>query len=97
MLAPADGVIHFSGFVVDRSLVSIDHGGGLISSFEPVLPSLAEGAIVRRGEQIGTLQSGHCRVPCLHFGVRLHGEYLSPLNFLGGIERSVLLPTRDLR
>lgn len=94
--SPADGVIRFSGFVVDRYVVSIDHGGGLISSFEPVLSPLADGTVVHRGEPIGALQSGHCRAPCLHFGVRLHGRYVSPLNYLGGIERSVLLPTREI-
>lgn len=94
--SPADGVIHFSGFVVDRSLVSIDHGGGLISTFEPVFPALAEGTVVHRGEQIGALQSGHCGAPCLHFGVRLNGQYVSPLNYLGGIPHSVLLPTRRI-
>lgn len=94
--SPADGIIHFSGFVVDRYVVSIDHGGGLMSSFEPVLSRLVEGAPVHRGEQIGTLQSGHCRAPCLHVGARLHGQYVSPLNYLGGIERSVLLPTREI-
>lgn len=94
--APAAGIIHFSGFVVNRYVVSIDHGGGVLSSFEPVLSELAEGAIVRRGEQIGALQSGHCGAPCLHFGVRVNGLYVSPLNFLGGIPRSILLPTRPL-
>ena len=94
--SPTGGVIHFSGFVVSRNLVSIDHGGGIISSFEPVLSELSEGTLVHRGEQIGVLQSGHCSTPCLHFGVRLHGQYVSPLNYLGGLERSILLPTRDI-
>jgi murein DD-endopeptidase MepM/ murein hydrolase activator NlpD len=95
--APADGTIHFSGFVVDRPLVSIDHGSGLISSFEPVLSDLAAGTIVHRGDPIGALQTGHCGAPCLHLGVRLHGQYVSPLLYLGGIPYSVLLPTRRLR
>lgn len=94
--SPADGVVHFSGFVVNRSLVSIDHGGGVLSSFEPVESELAEGTLVRRGDPIGVLQSGHCSTPCLHLGVRVHGQYVSPLNFLGGMEPSVLLPTRPL-
>lgn len=94
--SPDGGIIHFSGFVVNRSLVSISHGGGLISSFEPVLSELAEGTVVHRGEPIGTLQSGHCRVPCLHLGARLNSQYISPLNFLGGIPWSVLLPTRAI-
>ena len=33
--APADGVVSFSGVVVDREVLSIDHGGGYISSFDP--------------------------------------------------------------
>ena len=94
--APAAGIIHFSGFVVNRYVVSIDHGGGVLSSFEPVLSELVEGALVRRGERIGALQSGHCGAPCLHFGVRVDGLYVSPLNFLGDIPRSILLPTRPL-
>ena len=94
--SPADGVIHFSGFVVDRSIVSIDHGGGILSSFEPVLSDLTEGAIVHRGDPLGIVQSGHCTSSCLHLGVRVHGQYVSPMNFLGDIPRSVLLPTRAI-
>jgi len=92
--APADGTVHFAGVVVDRPLVSVEHAGGLLSSFEPVVPAVSEGDAVRRGDVIGTLQPGHCAAPCLHFGVRLDGEYISPLLLLGGIPRSVLLPTR---
>lgn len=97
VIAPADGIVHFSGFVVDRPVLSIRHPDGLISSYEPVTTSLVAGTEVHRGDTIGALQSGHCGAPCLHFGVRRHGEYVSPLNYLGGIPRSVLLPTRPLR
>jgi murein DD-endopeptidase MepM/ murein hydrolase activator NlpD len=92
--SPSDGVVHFSGTVVDRPVLSIEHSGDLISSFEPVESPLVAGAVVHRGEPVGTLLAGHCASPCLHWGVRLHGEYVSPLNYLGGIPRSVLLPTR---
>lgn len=101
--APAAGVVHFAGVVVDRPVLSIRHEGGLISSMEPVSSDLAAGERVSRGEFVGrvaepspgsTWASTHCRPPCLHLGVRLHGEYVSPLNYLGGIPRSVLLPTR---
>lgn len=94
--APASGVVHFAGWVVDRPVLSIRHGDGLISSFEPVASVLVEGEPVVRGQVVGVLQAGHCAMPCLHFGVRRHGEYVSPLLYLGGIERSVLLPTRRL-
>ncbi|MET4782587.1 M23 family metallopeptidase [Glaciihabitans sp. UYNi722] len=94
--APTDGVVSFAGFVVDRPVLSIRHSGGLVSSYEPVATELAEGAVVTRGRPIGVLVAGHCAASCLHFGVRLDGEYVSPLNYLGGIERSILLPTRSL-
>lgn len=94
--SPAAGVVHFAGVVVDRPVLSIRHSGGLLSSFEPVTTELAAGDHVERGERVGTLQPGHCSTPCLHFGVRLHGDYVSPFNYLGGIPHSVLLPTRPL-
>lgn len=94
--APASGVVHFAGWVVDRSVVSIRHGDGLISSVEPVKSSLPAGTPVARGQVIGSLETGHCIQACLHFGVRRHGEYVSPLLYLRGIERSVLLPTRRI-
>lgn len=96
VVAPADGIVHFAGVVVDRPVVSVRHPGGLISSFEPVTSELTEGAPVARGSPIGVVAAGHCAAPCLHFGVRLHGEYVSPLAYLEGIPPSVLLPTRPL-
>ena len=94
LFAPADGVVHFAGVVVDRPVLSIRHPGGLISSYEPVESTLHRGDAVARGDPIGTVLAGHCIHTCLHFGVRLDGEYVSPLLYLGGIEPSVLLPTR---
>jgi murein DD-endopeptidase MepM/ murein hydrolase activator NlpD len=96
LVAPADGTVHFAGTVVDRGVLSIAHPGGLLSSYEPVVTTLKKGDTVRRGDPIGTLQPGHCSSPCLHFGVRLDGEYVSPLLYLGEVPRSVLLPTRRI-
>lgn len=93
--APADGVVHFAGVVVDRPVLSIRHSGGLLSSYEPLATELVAGDPVTRGQVIGTLEPGHCpQQLCLHFGVRLDGEYVNPLLLLGGVPRSVLLPTR---
>ena len=94
VFAPSAGVVHFSGVVVDRPVLSIRHPGGLISSYEPVIALVAEGQSVARGDVIGEAIPGHCSVPCIHFGLRRDGEYISPLNYLGGIPRSILLPTR---
>ncbi len=97
IMAPDDGVVFFAGTVVDRPVLSITHVDGLVSSYEPVGSTLPVGVVVHRGDPVGTLLPGHCAsTTCLHFGVRLHGDYVSPLNYLGGIPRSVLLPTRPL-
>jgi murein DD-endopeptidase MepM/ murein hydrolase activator NlpD len=92
VLAPADGVVHFAGFVVDRPVLSIEHAGGVLSSYEPVQTTLVAGDLVARGQVVGTLQPGHCALPCLHLGVRVDGEYVNPLLFLGGVGWSVLYP-----
>jgi len=93
VLAPADGVVHFAGFVVNRPVLSIQHADGVLSSYEPVETTLVVGDRVTRGQVIGTLLPGHCTAPCLHLGVRVDGEYVNPLLFLGGVGWSVLYPS----
>ena len=93
VFAPDDGVISFVGRVADRPVISISHGGGLVSTVEPVEATVALGDRVTRGQQVGmTAEGGHCADTCLHFGVRRYGYYVSPLNYLGGAQRAVLLP-----
>ena len=58
--APSDGVVTFAGVVVDRPVLTIDHGGGLRSSFEPVTSDLKPGDTVRKGQAVGSLAPGHC-------------------------------------
>lgn len=94
VLAPQDGVVRFAGQVAGRPVVSIEHAGGLISSFEPVAPTVAAGEPVLQGQQMGVLQPGHAPgATRLHLGARLHGAYIDPLGLLG-VERPVLLPSR---
>lgn len=94
VVSPAHGIVHFAGVVVDRPVVSIRHPDGVISSFEPVLSALAEGTAVARGSPIGIAGAGHCEVSCIHVGVRVYGEYVSPLVYFGSVPRAVLHPTR---
>lgn len=80
--AVAGGTVVFAGFLVDRSLVSVDHAGGLRSTYEPVEPAVAAGDLVHRGSVIGHLLAGHPGCPataCLHWGIRRGEEYLDPL------------------
>lgn len=91
--APADGVVAFAGVVVDRPVLTIEHGGGLVSSFEPVTTTLRPGTGVARGEPVGQIAAGgHGSPGVLHLGARVDGEYVNPLLLLGGVPRAVLLP-----
>ncbi|QEO16297.1 M23 family metallopeptidase [Agromyces intestinalis] len=94
--APADGVVVFAGMVAGREVVTIDHGHGVLSSYEPIEASVEVGLAVHAGDPIGSVATGgHCDDECLHLGVRIDGEYVSPFRFLGGVPSAVLLPWRD--
>jgi len=91
--SPADGVVAFAGTVVDRGVLTIDHGNGLVTTFEPVATELSPGDPVARGGEVGRVAAGgHADPGTVHFGVRLQGEYINPLMLLGGVPRAVLLP-----
>jgi murein DD-endopeptidase MepM/ murein hydrolase activator NlpD len=94
--APANGTVFFAGVLAGRPVLSIDHGDGLISSFEPVVSRVAMGGVVIRGQVVGNLSPGptHCRpAVCLHWGVRKNGRYLDPLTLLPARRGpAVLLP-----
>jgi murein DD-endopeptidase MepM/ murein hydrolase activator NlpD len=85
--AAGPGVVLYAGRLVDRGVVVIGHGL-LRTSYEPVEAMLPVGATVALGEQIGTLDAGHCASgPCLHWGLLGgHGHataYYDPLLLLG--------------
>ena len=93
VLSPAPGRVMFSGTVVDRGVITIDHGGGLLSSFESVAEGLEVGERVAEGTVLGIVEApGHCAEGCLHWGVRRNGEYVDPLRYLRDRRPSVLLP-----
>lgn len=80
VLAVAVGTVVFAGSVAGKPVVSVDHPGGLRSTYEPVLASVTPGARVRRGAVLGSLASGHesCSSTCLHWGIRRGRDYLDP-------------------
>jgi murein DD-endopeptidase MepM/ murein hydrolase activator NlpD len=85
VLAAGDGVVVFAGMVAGRPVISIDHAGGLRTTYEPVDASVAAGMRVTRGSPIGTLAAGHSGCPvsaCLHWGLRRGETYLDPLALL---------------
>ncbi len=93
VMTPASGVVAFSGPVAGRGILTVDHGDGLVTTFEPVTSELRPGDPVDRGDVVATITvGGHSRRGELHFGVRRDGEYINPLLLLGGVPRAVLLP-----
>lgn len=80
--APADGVVTFAGRVVDRGVVTIDHGG-IRTTYEPVDPAVTTGATLTAGTTIGRVGEGaHCSQRCLHWGALLGSDYIDPLALL---------------
>lgn len=99
VFAPAEGLVHFVGVVVDRPVISIAHDREVLSAFEPVCSGLNPGDSISRGELIGEVCEAkesyqqHCdNAFCLHFSIRKNGEYLSPLWLTGELTASRLLP-----
>ena len=94
VISPAAGTVSFVGIVVDRPVITIDHGNGLRSSFEPVASALTAGSAVAEGDVLGYVRTGHCgpAPPCLHWGVRQGDDYVNPLAFVTDLRPSVLLP-----
>lgn len=82
VLAAGSGVVVFAGLVAGTPVVSVDHDGGLRTTYEPVTATVTTGTQVYRGQPIGTVDAGHPGCPviaCLHWGVRRGDEYLDPL------------------
>lgn len=83
--AAGPGVVVFAGMVAGRPVVSVDHAGGLRTTYEPVDPVVAAGQAVARGSPLGTLAPGHAGCPveaCLHWGLRRGETYLDPLSLV---------------
>jgi len=88
------GKVVFAGQVAGRGVISVVHPGGLRTTYEPVIPSVAVGETVSSGGDLGRLSRGHPGCPaaaCLHWGLRRGALYLDPLALLG-LGRVRLLP-----
>jgi murein DD-endopeptidase MepM/ murein hydrolase activator NlpD len=84
--AAGAGVVRLAAVIVGRGVVTVDHPGGLRTTYEPLTPAVRAGDRVVAGDLLGWLAPGHlgCRVAaCLHWGLRRAGEYLDPLSLLG--------------
>jgi murein DD-endopeptidase MepM/ murein hydrolase activator NlpD len=94
ILAPETGIVSFAGKVGGELFLTLDHGGGLSSTYSWLSSlSVRKGDVVARGSPIALSGRGHpgSVVPHLHLGVRLDGGYLDPLAFLGPIGVSAFI------
>lgn len=85
--APADGTVSFAGTVAGSLFISIDHPGGIRTSYSWVsVISVKKGAALKAGAIIGGTGQGHpgSERPHLHFSTRLDGTYIDPMLLLGG-------------
>ena len=96
--AAQSGIVRFAGAVGGRGVVVIVHGDGVRTEYEPVVASVAEGALVRRGEVIGSVAGAHrhCAAgTCLHWGAQRDGYYIDPMTLLAPLGVVRLLPWGD--
>ncbi len=89
-------MVTHAGLVAGRGTVTVAHGDGLNSTYEPVDPTVAVGAVVAAGQVLGALRvragAAHCGArACLHLGARRGDTYLDPYPLLAG-GRVALLP-----
>jgi murein DD-endopeptidase MepM/ murein hydrolase activator NlpD len=88
ILAPESGTVSFAGRVGGELFVTLDHGGGLSSTYSWLSSAaVSKGDVVAVGQPIGATGRGHpgSAVPHLHLGVRLDVEYQDPLAYLASL------------
>jgi murein DD-endopeptidase MepM/ murein hydrolase activator NlpD len=84
VLAAGPGMVVFAGRVAGRGVVTVAHGAGLRTTYEPVAATVAVGQVVRGGDVLGTVEPGaHCGAEaCVHWGALRNGRYVDPLALL---------------
>ncbi|MFF0862318.1 M23 family metallopeptidase [Nonomuraea sp. NPDC003560] len=85
VLAAGSGTVRFAGPVGGRGVVTIDHPGGLRTTYLPISASVKQGEPITMGSRLGVVQAvhGHCQESCLHWGLIQSARYLDPLLLLG--------------
>lgn len=83
--AAGSGTVTWAGSVAGNLSVTIDHGDGLETTYS-ILSNIEvqRGMTVDQGRFIGSVDRDHeANAGGLHFGVKLHDEYVDPLDYLG--------------
>lgn len=97
--AAGSGVVRFAGDVAGVTAVTIDHGGGIESTYTRLQSlEVARGQHVTRGEYIGLTGEAHPGRTGLHLGVKVDGDYVDPRTVMGplGVADAIhLAPVSD--
>ena len=94
VVAPETGVVTFAGKVGGYLFVTIDHGGGLESTYSWLSATIVrKNDVVARGQPIAHSGQGHpgSSVPHVHLGVRLGDAYVDPMSYLGPMSVSGMI------
>lgn len=84
IVAALGGTVTFAGDVAGVSWVTVDHGGGLTTTYGPVAPRIVRaGSVVSAGEVVGFVAAGARH---LDWGARFDDAYIDPLSLLSGWE-----------
>lgn len=85
IVAPADGVVEFAGFMSGYGrLIKIDHGHGLTTRYGHLSGfAVRDGQSVKRGDVIGYVgTTGRVTSPHLHYEVRINETPVNPHKYL---------------
>lgn len=78
--ASGTGTVRFAGTVANDLFVTIEHSGGIVTTYSFLSRTdVSAGDPVAQGQIIGASGEGHPDgPPGLHFGAKLNGEYIDP-------------------
>ncbi len=92
--APRGGTVTFAGRVAGQLYLTIDHGGGVVSTASWLSAVLVtRGDAVSEGQLVARTGWGHPTATSshLHFSVRLDGAYVDPLDYLASVDVTNLI------
>jgi murein DD-endopeptidase MepM/ murein hydrolase activator NlpD len=98
VLSAGPGVVGFAGLIGGVGVVTVRHGNGVETTYEPVAASVRAGDPVLAGRQVGVIRGrlAQCARVCLAWGLRRGASYLDPLALVGAV-RVRLLPMLPVR
>jgi murein DD-endopeptidase MepM/ murein hydrolase activator NlpD len=93
VMAPADGVVVFSGRKEGfGNFVMVAHGFGVVTGYGHNAQNLVtNGQVIKRGEQLATVgQTGRTTGPHLHYEIWVNGRVVDPKKFILNSDEYVL-------